>query len=300
MGKGRIEAPETAAVADGGAGHGFPQADTFDAAASKVADLLRGAVPSRSESAPSTPPDRTEDDFADALEKAVKGEARKEPAAETSGKLNLSTIAERLGVSMEDLYAAEIGMPDDGTTLTLTELKDLATAHKRDAAERLEWETTATAQRNQIAAATSELQTLLGMLPAEMRTPEMIHQAQAKLEYTRALEQQKLFQRVPEWRDRGTLESEFEVIRPHVAEWGFSDADLAGVYDSRLLAYIRHNALREARLADLLEQTRKQRERKGSARTSGGKPDSTLAPPRRGSDRDAKVRAIANLLRDGK
>lgn len=304
MAKGRAEA---ATPADGAApegAHGFPQGESFDAAASKVADLLRaGAVPSRSgssASAPSAPPDQTNgDDFADQLEAAVKGGAPKAPAAETSEKLNLAGIAERLGISMEDVYKLEVGMPDDGSTLTLTELKDLATERKRDVAERLEWETTQASQRNQIAAATAELQTLLGMLPAEMRTPDMIRQAQAKLEYTRGLEQQKLLQRVPEWRDPAQFEADFEAIRPHVAEWGFSDADLAGVYDSRLLAYIRHNALREKRLGELLEQTRKQRERRGSPRTSGGKPDSTIAPQRRGSNRDAKVEAITNLLRNG-
>ena len=300
MAKGRAEA---ATPADGAApegAHGFPQGESFDAAASKVADLLRtGAVPSRAgRDAPSTLPDQT-DDFADQLEAAVKGGAPKAPAAETPEKLNLAGIAERLGISMEDVYKLEVGMPDDGSTLTLTELKDLATERKRDVAERLEWETTQSSQRNQIAAATAELQTLLGMLPAEMRTPDMIRQAQAKLDYTRGLEQQKLLQRVPEWRDPAQFEADFEAIRPHVAEWGFSDADLAGVYDSRLLAYIRHNALREKRLGELLEQTRKQRERRGSPRTSGGKPDSTIAPQRRGSNRDAKVEAITNLLRNG-
>jgi hypothetical protein len=300
MAKGRAEAATPAEGAAPESAHGFPQGESFDAAASKVADLLRtGAVPSRvGRDAPSTLPDQS-DDFADQLEAAVKGGAPKAPAAEMSEKLNLAGIAERLGISMEDVYKLEVGMPDDGSTLTLTELKDLATERKRDVAERLEWETTQASQRNQIAAATAELQTLLGMLPAEMRTPDMIRQAQAKLEYTRGLEQQKLLQRVPEWRDPAQFEADFEAIRPHVAEWGFSDADLAGVYDSRLLAYIRHNALREKRLGELLEQTRKQRERRGSPRTTGGKPDSTIAPQRRGSNRDAKVEAITNLLRNG-
>lgn len=284
--------------------HGFPSGESFDLAASRVADLLRGSsVASRpaSGSAPATPPDDTNGDhFGDALERVIKGEARPAPETAPAGKLDLAAVAERLGISIEDLYGVEVGMPDDGQAVTLTELKDLATAHKRSQAERLEWETTHAAQRNQIATATAELQTLLGMIPAEMRSPEMIRQAQSKLEVTRAMEQQKLLARVPEWRDPRQFEAEFEVIRPHLSEWGFSDEELSGVYDSRLLAYIRHNALREKRLADLLAETRKQRERRAGPRTIGGKPDATTAPIRRGNDRNAAADAVANLLRNGK
>jgi hypothetical protein len=145
---------------------------------------------------------------------------------------------------------------------------------------------------------TAELQALVGMIPEQMRTPEMVRQAQTRLEAAKQLESARLLQRVPEWRDAKQYAADMEVIGPHVAEWGFDAEELGQVYDHRLLAYIRHNALREQRLRAALENMKHRRQGRGNGPKTGGREpahERAQGPQSRGG-RTASINEIAKLL----
>jgi hypothetical protein len=232
------------------------------------------------------------------LEQVMKGESleKKVAPAETheKGAWSLDAMAEKLGVEVGELYELEVPMPDGAETLKLSELKDMVTANKRQQAERLEWETTKERERNQMANERTELTEMLSMVPPQFRTKQMLEKAQAQIEHAKQAEAMKLIQRVPEWRDPVQFAADMEVITPHVAEYGFSMEELSQVYDHRLLAYIRANALRESRIAQMLATAKGQRVVKGSPVTSGRKPDNKHLPQ---ANKSEKLNSIAALLR---
>lgn len=217
-----------------------------------------------------------------------------------SESLTLNAVAEKLGVDVADLYNLEIQMPDNGESMKLSELKDLATEHTRGNMERLAWETEATKQRNELANGRQELQQMLGMIPAQMRTPEMLQRARQELAQSKEIETRALLDRVPEWRDPKVFEADQPVILEHIEQFGFGADDWGGLLDHRLQAYVRHNAMRERRIAELLQQAKGKRGSRASTGTGSGKPGSVNQTSQRsGNARSNKVGQIAGLITKG-
>lgn len=309
MVRARFDVGAAEPAADAGGSYAAPTGDTLDSRTAQVAELLSGPLANRREDALPAPSRKQgeQGDLADALADALGvgresgGDAEAGAGDETAG-LALDALAERLGISVEDVYAqVRVALPDGGGELSLGELKDLAVEHRKTAADRLEWETARETERAAMGQATAELQTLLGMIPAEARSPAMIRAAQEKLEVVRAAEQQKLLARVPSWRDPAQFQADLEVIGPHIEGFGFSKDEFGGVYDARLLAYIRHNALREQRLSAMLEQVRAGRDKRGAPRTTAStRPNSEAVRIPAGARASERVDAVAKLLRDMK
>jgi hypothetical protein len=206
----------------------------------------------------------------------------------------LADAAERLGVDAAELYKLAVPMGGESPPMTLGELKDAATEWKAGAAERIEWDTEAARQRNELANARDELQQLVALIPEQARTPEMMARATAEFERVKNDEARKLLQRVPEWRDHQRYTAEKEVRASHLEPFGFSGAELESVIDSRLMAYVRHNALREKRIAAALEASRGKREQTGPRAVSGKQPKTASK-----SSGDA-IDAVVDLLRGSK
>jgi len=206
----------------------------------------------------------------------------------------LADAAERLGVDAAELYKLAIPMGGDEPPMTLGELKDAAAEWKSGAAERIEWDTEAARQRNELANARDELQQLVALIPEQARTPEMMARATAEYERVRNEEARKLLQRVPEWRDHQRYTAEKEVMASHLEPFGFSGDELESVVDSRLMAYVRHNALREKRIEAALASARSKREQNGPKSVSG-KP--TKSANKASGDR---LDAVVDLLRGAK
>jgi hypothetical protein len=274
---------------------------SLDDTTQEIAALLGGGR--EAEKPPVDKGEQGEADFASELERALTGESSEATEGGESPKAdtheipsNLGAIAEKLGVKPEDLYDVEIPMPDDGEAVTLGELKDLATKYKRSESERLEFDNERETSRVQIQKATEEIRELVGLIPAELRTPALLEKVRDKMEVTKQQEAAKLLARVPEWRDRATMANDLKVIEAHAEQFGFSRQELSSVYDSRLLAYIRHNALREEKLARVLEEARAKRKPSNVAKTDS-KPSGASKPnQRRGRTADA-VGAVSQLLR---
>lgn len=271
--------------------------------ASDVGAILRGEKPATVKpEAPVTAKDETHGDVVDQLSEVLRGESRpeerEEAATQENQPMSLDSLAEKLGVEVAELYSMQIGMPDGGEAMTLSDLKDLATERQRDVAERLEWEGEKSKERNRLQNERSEMQKVLSLIPSQFRSPELLSQARDAIDKERQIEAARLVDRVPEWRDPKAFAADMETITPHIGEFGFSKEELRSVYDHRLLAYIRHNALREKRLSEVLAEARERRERKGSARTGGAKPTQKGVTPALTS-KAAKVGAVTQLLNKG-
>lgn len=165
---------------------------------------------------------------------------------------SLKALAEKLGVDPADLYAVKVPMGGDAEPLTLGELKDIAKGAADLTVERLRFDEEVTAHRKQTTKDRSDLQALVAMLPREALSPAMVKAARDAGEaYTK--EQGRLLgELVPEWSDEDAFKRDQEMIVRHVKAAGWTEQDLNGVQDARLLAYFRQQARREARMVELL------------------------------------------------
>lgn len=213
----------------------------------------------------------------DGIANVLSGEGESSPADEKgipgerpTVDLEINAIAKHLGIDVAELYEKMvIPMPDGAESLTVGKLKDQAAERVEHSLEVETFHTERDAQRVEMDTARQELETIVRMIPAEMRTPEMLERAQAELRTTRQSEQVKLLNRIPEWRDETRRNADLEVIMPHIEAFGFPREMLETVTDHRLFAYVRHNALREQRLSKLLADAEAKRVRKSGGRAPG-------------------------------
>lgn len=226
-------------------------------------------------------------------EKGIPGESPKVD-------LEINAIANHLGVDVAELYEKLlIPMSDGAEAQTVSALKDQAQSRVEHSLEVEAFHTERDAQRVEMSTAKAELEQIIRMIPAAMRTPEMLEQAQAELAENRQREQVALLERIPEWRDADRRTADLEVIGPHIEAFGFPRAMLESVVDHRLYAYVRHNALREQRLNALLADAEAKRERKGGrAPGKRGAPAATPAtkPIVKGTLRSDAAAQVGQIL----
>lgn len=284
---------------DGAQENGHPYGESLDAATAAVASLILGdgppGQPRGKEAAPQ--PSQDPDDIGADIERLFGDQTQAPP--ETGGDsegLVLKDVAEKVGVSLEDLYKVRIPMPDEGDALTLAEIKDLATEHRRTAVERVEWETNRAEQTNAIANAVQELQQLAAMIPAEMRTPEMLRHAETRNAALKEMEAGRLLQRIPEFKDPARYTAAMEQMVPLVERYGFKPEELRSVLDHRLIAMVHDYARFDARIKELQRISKERAERKGSARTTGGAVTNSRTA-RRASGQRGQVEAVERFIK---
>ncbi len=278
-----------------------------------VRALLEGGVPAKPPAPPATPatpatatpatppatgespkPDNGKSDFLSELEAALTGESPK--SGDTDGNresgevpLGLTKIAEAMGVSEADLFGMPVTMPDGAEPRTLGQLKDAQTELNRTRGEVEAFYQERETQRTEMATARGELESLIGMIPAEMRTPEFLQKARDRINLATQDEARKLVERVPEWQNGETRAADMVVMNEHIGRWGFQPQEMAALLDHRMVAYVRHNALQEQRLNVLLGK-------------SVAKPKGSGKPQRgRGSSDDARTvtAKAANAMQTG-
>ena len=221
-----------------------------------------------------------------------------EPADKPAADLTLALVAEKLGVDMKTLFDVPIPMPDEGEPCSLGELKDQAVRWRRSEAERLEWDAEHEHQLSGLATARDEIATLVAMIPEQNRTPELLERARAELTNLRAQEAQKTLDRIPEWSDINQYKADQELMAEHADKFGFTAQELKGVIDSRLVAYIRHNARREKRIIEAGEKARGKRVANHPTRTPGAgrKPAQSQPAALHSSEREQKDAQLVQVL----
>lgn len=169
------------------------------------------------------------------------------------GSWDIQSLAEKLGTDTTKLYDDLKVKFEDGTELSLTELKD---AH-RPAAE-VEKARSALLEENasskrQVLEATQELRQLLQGIPEQYLTEQTIGQARQQVQRQREQEAAKLLERVPEWKDPIAKAADWVDIRRVAKAEGFSDVEVRlleeGYADHRLVSALRKLARGPAAVA---------------------------------------------------
>jgi len=104
-------------------------------------------------------------------------------AGDGAGPRTLKTVAETLGISVEDAYAIELSIDVDGKgaeTRTIGELKDSLTAAANLDTRTLEFEETREREQNEMLRARQELQEIFAALPRGAVPPELLEKARER------------------------------------------------------------------------------------------------------------------------
>ena len=236
------------------------------------------------------------------------GDDQDAPAPRANGReprqvKSLVDISKALGVPVEDLYNLEIPLRvanGDRKTIKLSELKDYRDQQDDHQLDRLAWSEEREREHADIARSRAELSELLAMVPEDKLKPDVLNKIRTRHEGMVTLERQRTLRRIPDWHDEGTRAEELELIANHLADYGFSPNALQGIYDHRMLAYMRDNALRKRRLSAALEKVKPVRtETPARSRAAQRKPaaESVRTSTKGPRNLERQVSAVASLLR---
>ena len=234
-------------------------------------EILSEENPSRSAS--------NEGDNTSGRQTSQDGENRQKPAKLT----DLNSLAETLKVKPEDLYKIKIPLGGD-RTLTLGEIKDLATKDTDYDAREFDFEERRNKQEGDLLRAKNEIQELLAVIPPKLLNQELLNKVRTKYGEFVNSQRRETLNLIPEWKDEKVREAESAEMIDHLAEYGISKAEFMNLVDAKAIRYIRVNWLRQKRVERLMEQVQQQNTKGNApARASGGK------APRKPPARDPKV-----------
>lgn len=226
--------------------------------------------------------------------------------SEQASSKTLAGLAEKLGVDSKDLYSVEVptqALDEEGNpiTATLGELKDAyAEMHEID----VEREAVADLRRENerdLLTARQELEAILSMAP-QLVTPEMVQLARTQQAALAQREAAKVKELIPSWSDETAQREDREQMRDHARKYGFREAEISAIFDSRLIMLLR-DATKDRQTIDAgrhsLEEARK---RHTSRKTRGARGDSQkrqqqarMKKAKSGSTEE-KVSAVASLI----
>lgn len=227
----------------------------------------------------------------------------RQPGKPTGKPKTLLELSKRVGVPVEELYDLEIPLRvanGEKKTITLAELKDYRDQQDDHQLDRIAWSEEREREHADIARSRAELSELLAMVPEDKLKPEVLNKIRARHEGIMSMERQRTLRRIPEWHDEDTRAEELQGIAEHLADYGFSPNTLQGIYDHRMLAYMRDNWLRKRRLSAALEKVKPVRtETPSRSRAASRKPQSDSSVRSSAGPRtlERQVAQVSQLLR---
>ncbi len=172
-------------------------------------------------------------------------------------------LAGKLGIKLDDLYKLEVTQAEDGTPVTIENLKDNHSKQADFSMREIEFEERRTQQESELMQAQEELRELMAALPEKAIQPEVLQKVRAKHDAQATLERQRTLEVIPEWQDEKTRTADIEGMAEHMSQYGYPINHLERVADHRQIKYIRDNWQRELRI------------RKALAAVKAGKPNPT-------------------------
>jgi len=185
----------------------------------------------------------------------VEGQEKLEPKAKGNKPLKtFADAAEKLGISVEDLYKLEIAIAEgnDSEKFSVGALKDSMKERTDHKIEQIRWGEEKAQQEGELMRARNELSEMLSLLPPGALKPEVTAKIREKHDATLKLEREKIFQVIPEWKDETKREADLGSMRDHLDRSGFPKNYLNNVSDHKTFRYIRENMLREQRITQAL------------------------------------------------
>ena len=165
-------------------------------------------------------------------------------------------LAGKLGIELDDLYKLEVSQAEDGTPITVENLKDFHAKQEDVALREIEFEERKTEQEAALMRAQEEIQELLAALPEKAIAPQILEKIRAKGEARRLLENKKTLEVIPEWNDENTRTGDIEKMSNHLREYGYPVNFLESIQDHRMMKYIRDNMRRQERIKAALDKVR--------------------------------------------
>ncbi len=183
--------------------------------------------------------------------------------SEDAAPTKFNDLAGTLGLELDDLYKLEISQAEDGSPVTVENLKDHYAKQADVSMRELEFEERRTQQESDLMQAQEELRELMAALPEKAIKPEVLQKVRDKHEAQMHLERKRTLEVIPEWQDQETRTADMEGMADHLKQYGYPVNHLERVADHRQIKYIRDNWQREQRI------------RKALAAVKAGKPNPT-------------------------
>jgi len=191
------------------------------------------------------------------------GASGDESGSDDAPPTKFNDLAGKLGIELDDLYKLEVSQAEDGTPVTVENLKD---AHAKQAdltLREIEFEERRTKSEAGLMQAQEEVRELLAALPEKAVKPEVMQKIRDKHEAHRQVERERTIEVIPEWTDQETRTADMAGMSEHLKQYGYPVDHLERVADHRQIKYIRDNWQREQRI------------RKALAAVKAGKPNPT-------------------------
>ena len=149
--------------------------------------------------------------------------------------LAMQSLAEKAGLTLDELFDTEVPLGGGLEATTLGKLKDQYQDYSQLTETKTAFEDQRTEFENDMIRSRAELQEIISILTAQGSIPqEMVVQAQNQLQDTRDRERAALLTIKPEWKDPAVFAVAQDQILETVSEYGFGRADLDSVLDHRL------------------------------------------------------------------
>lgn len=183
--------------------------------------------------------------------------------SDTAKPTKFNDLAGQLGLELDDLYKLEVSQAEDGTSVTIENLKDYYAEQADFSLAQIDFEERKTQQEADLMQAQEELRELMAALPEKAIKPEVLQKVRDKHEAQMQLERKRTLEVIPEWQDAKTRTADLEGMADHLKQYGYPVNHLERVADHRQIKYIRDNWQREQRI------------RKALAAVKAGKPNPT-------------------------
>lgn len=183
------------------------------------------------------------------------GASGESSGSEKGKPTKFNDLAERLELELSDLYSLEVSQSDDGTPVTIEQLKDHYAKQGDLSLREIEFEERKVAKEAEIMQAHEELNEIMSALPERAIKPEVLAKVREKLEAQQQLERSRMLEVIPEWRQDVVRTRELEGMVDHLKQYGYPTNYLERV-DHRQMKYIRDNWQREQRIRKALERVK--------------------------------------------
>ena len=184
---------------------------------------------------------------------ASQGDAR---GSETAKPSKFNDLAGTLGLELDDLYKLEVSQAEDGTPVTVENLKDHFAKQGDFSVREIEFEERRTQQESDLMRAQEELRELMAALPEKAIKPEVLQKVRDKHAAQVQLERRRTLDVIPEWQDEKARIADIEGMAEHLKQYGYPVNHLEQIADHRQIKYIRDNWQREQRIRKALEKVR--------------------------------------------
>ncbi len=151
------------------------------------------------------------------------------PEPQRAEKLDIKSVAERLGVDPGELYGALKVKLADGEELSVGDLKDrlkpqaeIETLKQNLTKARGEWEASKIRQSR-------ELQAILSAIPQQAVSPQLLELHQSQRAERLSREREALLRAIPEWADTGVITAERKQLSDYLAETGWPEGTVDSI-----------------------------------------------------------------------